>query len=102
MTSVENADLTKLREIGWAEWDPIGLRASDCPRDEYDPYLLRAVTMFRGGSSIADVAAYLDSVASEHMRLGQPSSLPSDASLRTASAIRDSVVLIRMSDEQSR
>ncbi|MDP8911505.1 MAG: hypothetical protein M3M94_05505 [Actinomycetota bacterium] len=28
-----------LRDLLWREWDPIGLRDSEAPRDEYDPYV---------------------------------------------------------------
>ena len=37
-------DLDKLREIGWALWNPIGLAGPPAtPADEYDAYLLEDV-----------------------------------------------------------
>ena len=40
MADIPFIALSRLREIGWSAWDPIGLADSDCPRDEYDAYLL--------------------------------------------------------------
>jgi hypothetical protein len=50
-------ELSSLRDIGWREWDPIGLRAAgeewnDKPfADEYDTYLLKAASDLRHGAS---------------------------------------------------
>ena len=45
--------LSRLRDIGWTTWDPIGLLGQDqlwediSYADEYDSYLLRAAGMLR-------------------------------------------------------
>lgn len=70
MASHPIAEIATLREIGWRDWDPIGLADSDCPRDEYDGYLLQVVSRLRRGQSVADVAAYLVGVEAEEMGLG--------------------------------
>jgi hypothetical protein len=70
--------LSCLRDIGWTEWDPIGLLPAghlweDYPEfaDEYDRYLLEVVSRLRRDWSVSDAAAYLLWVASEHMGLGK-------------------------------
>jgi hypothetical protein len=41
--------MSRLREIGWSAWDPIGLGGA--PADEYDSYLLRLVGLVRQGAT---------------------------------------------------
>jgi hypothetical protein len=83
--------LTVLRDIGWSQWDPIGL----APRDggwpascahEYDSYLKHAAVMFVRGNSRKEVAAYLVQIAAEHMGLTEVSI---EAATTTANAIGD-------------
>ena len=68
--------LSKLREIGWESWDPIGIRDmvngdySEGPADEYDSYLMAAYGMLSRGKSETEVASYLNDIASNHMGLG--------------------------------
>ena len=53
-------ELSRLRDIGWRHWDPIGLRdLEDRPEDEYDSYLLRAIGLLWNGTDPEEVAAYL-------------------------------------------
>ena len=57
--------LSRLRDIGWSLWDPMGLKDEgvhwkDLPNaDEYDTYLLRAAGMIRQGETLEDVTNYL-------------------------------------------
>jgi hypothetical protein len=89
MADVQAVELARLREIGWSEWDPIGLANSDCPRDEYDSYLLQVVSRLRGGESIEQAADYLDYVASEYMGLGASTPAAHEAAGRTVRLIKD-------------
>lgn len=77
MTEQAKLKLSRLREIGWSLWDPIGLReiSGDDWRDggacadEYDRYLLQAVGRLRRGETNGDVVAYLEEVEVGHMGL---------------------------------
>ena len=89
MTDHPAIDLNKLREIGWNTWDPIGLAGTDCPPDEYDSYLLQAVSQLRHGQPVDDVSAYLEEIASEHMCLGPSTPDTRAASTRTAKLISE-------------
>jgi len=60
--------LSRLREIGWRHWDPIGLAGA--PADEYDTYLLEAAGMVRRGSTDAEAVNYLVAIESDHIGLG--------------------------------
>lgn len=71
--------LSRLRDIGWSIWDPIGLLGSeqswgdeDCLSfaDEYDSYMMQAAGQLRRGVADADVAKYLVQIETEHMGLG--------------------------------
>ena len=57
--------LSRLRDIGWDLWDPIGLLAPDAKwddeanisfADEYDSYLVSAASQLRRGASHQQVA----------------------------------------------
>jgi hypothetical protein len=82
MGEPETIELSRLREIGWREWDPIGLAGSGCPPDEYDRYLLQVVNRLRRGDSVREVADYLDNIGAEWMGLG-PSTAASRVSAET-------------------
>lgn len=63
--------LSRLRDIGWSRWDPIGLNGEDdWPEDEYDSYLLLAAGRLWNGASDDEVTDYLVKVEAEHMGLG--------------------------------
>jgi hypothetical protein len=88
MNSYPPLKISRLRDIGWKEWDPIGLlpRGSTWERypefaDEYDRYLLEAASRLRRDWSVSDAADYFMMIASEHMGLG-----PSHDSLARRSA----------------
>jgi len=68
--------LSRLRDIGWSIWDPIGL--NDFGEDwknvsfasEYDGYLIRAAGMLRNNEPEENVVDYL--VHTEIDRMGLP------------------------------
>jgi hypothetical protein len=68
--------LSRLRDIGWANWDPIGLLAKGEPwdhqpfADEYNRYLLRVASGLRRSWSATEAVEYLVEIESEHMGLG--------------------------------
>ncbi|MCK0122103.1 hypothetical protein MWU61_16240 [Loktanella sp. F6476L] len=73
--------LSRLRDIGWSVWDPIGLLGADqrwndedcLPfADEYDSYLKQAAGRLRRGELTSEVAAYLAEIEVEYMSLGGP------------------------------
>ena len=66
MRSGELFDILRLREIGWAHWDPIGLSGSreKCP-DEYDNYLMQAAGLALRNIPEEGVADYLQSCCHE-------------------------------------
>jgi hypothetical protein len=70
MSAGFRATLDALREIGWAEWDPIGLldQRAHC-EDEYDTYLLAAAGKLVNGAPVEKVADYLAYIESDYMGL---------------------------------
>ena len=70
MTIRPKFKISKLREIGWSEWNPIGLDREKYTEDEYDSYLLQAAGRLRTGASTEEVATYLVDVERDHMGLG--------------------------------
>jgi hypothetical protein len=68
--------LSRLRDIGFRDWDPIGVLADGEPwkdhpaASEYDRYLLEVVGRLVRGAGEAEAAAYLVSIESDHMGLG--------------------------------
>lgn len=72
--------LSRLRDIGWTMWDPIGLLPPDASwsdeechafADEYDAYLLHAAGRLRNGDTQDEVVAYLAEIEENHMGLGK-------------------------------
>tara|TARA_R110002124_G_scaffold22412_5_gene84663 strand:+ start:295 stop:624 length:330 start_codon:yes stop_codon:yes gene_type:complete len=79
MNSHPKIKLSRLRDIGWSLWDPIGLLSTGELwtdeenldfADEYDSYLLQAAAQLRRGIADAEVVSYLVQIESEHMGLG--------------------------------
>ena len=79
LTPPPKLKLSRLRDIGWSVWDPIGLLGpdqkwtdEDCLpfADEYDSYLIQAAGRLRRGEAASDVASYLAKIEVEHMGLG--------------------------------
>jgi hypothetical protein len=68
--------LSRLRDIGFRDWDPIGLLADGEPwkdhpaADEYDPYLLDLVARLARGAGEAEAVDFLIGIESGHMGLG--------------------------------
>lgn len=68
--------LSRLRDIGWSEWDPIGiLNKGDIwdhkPfADEYDSYLIQAAGQLRRGVNPDEVLRYLIDIERDYMGLG--------------------------------
>lgn len=76
--------LSKLRDIGWNLWDPIGLlgpsghspgrwseKANQRFADEYDNYLISAASQLKQGEPRDQVVSYLVHVEAEYMGLGE-------------------------------
>lgn len=76
--------LSRLRDIGWTLWDPIGLlgasghypgRWSDEANrpfaDEYDTYLISAASQLRQGVPRDHVVSYLVHIEANHIGLGE-------------------------------
>ena len=79
LTPPPKISLSRLRDIGWSKWDPIGLLGDgqkwndeNCLSfaDEYDSYLLQAAGQIRRGATEDTVVSYLAEVETDHMRLG--------------------------------
>jgi len=95
MTERAKIKLSRLREIGWSLWDPIGLRAvSDdwqdggACEDEYDSYLLHAASMLRGGEPASEVVAYMMQTETGHIGL-TPNETTRSRAEATVSAISE-------------
>jgi hypothetical protein len=78
LTPPPKLKLSRLRDIGWSLWDPIGLIGADQKwsdedclpfSDEYDSYLMQAAGRLRRGEAASDVASYLAEIEVEHMGL---------------------------------
>ncbi|CAN7691427.1 hypothetical protein [Aminobacter sp. LjRoot7] len=90
MPDAKSLDLSRLREIAWSTWDPIGLLAPGADwrnepfADEYDSYLIEAASGRRNGWPVEKVTDYLLSLASDHMGQSEVSASAAEA---TAKAI---------------
>lgn len=76
MSTIPTFKLSRLRDIGWGQWDPIGIAGPNggWPEeagDEYDSYLLQAAAKLWNGQSDSDVADYLVEIETEHMGLSK-------------------------------
>ena len=67
--------LSALRDIGWDQWDPIGLsgaeggwRRSDAA-DEYDRYMQHIVDRLQKGAAVEALVDYLVAIETRHMGL---------------------------------
>ena len=88
--------LSRLRDIGWSVWDPIGLLRADQDwqdaerlpfANEYDTYLLQAAGRLGRGDAAADVARYLATIQVEYMGLDTPSQDALERAERVVAAI---------------
>ena len=87
--------LTRLRDIGWSLWDPIGVLAPGKAwegrsyADEYDGYLTTVASMLRDGQSTDECEAYLVQVVVGHMGFGPKAETRARESAKaTVAAIR--------------
>lgn len=88
--------LSRLREIGWSEWDPIGLsqmgddhwKDGGACADEYDSYLLQVAGRLRRGEALEDTVSYLEEIEMVHMGGGRVATTRSRAEV-TVAAIAD-------------
>jgi hypothetical protein len=60
---------TRISEVLFYQWDPIGVSGMLNARDEYDMYVPLVVGKLTGGATQQEVAALLDQIASERMGL---------------------------------
>ncbi len=76
LTPSPKIKLSRLRDIGWARWDPIGLLDAEARwddpahmhfADEYDRYLVQAAGMLRRGSADAEVIDFLVKIETVHI-----------------------------------
>lgn len=90
--------LSRLRDIGWSRWDPIGLLDAEQKwdneenqqfADEYDSYLLQAAGMLRRGSTCAEVVSYLVETETVHIGVDRSDALERAASLVEAISADD-------------
>ena len=79
LTPPPKTKLSRLRDIGWSKWDPIGLLSDgqkwddeDCRpfADEYDSYLFQTSGQLRKGAAEEDVVSYLVDIEANYMGLG--------------------------------
>jgi hypothetical protein len=96
MTSRPTFQLSRLREIGWSTWDPIGVGGPEdgWPADEYDRYLLEAAGRLWHGQSVQEVADYLVEIETMNMGLTGASDAPARA-VETARTMRVYVRTLR-------
>jgi hypothetical protein len=90
MAKQSRIQLSRLRELGWANWDPIRLGGS--PQDEYDTYLLKVAGMVRRNEPDKTAIDYLVWVESEYMGLGMHADTRQRAQA-TIEAIRSGTLL---------
>ena len=106
--------LSRLRDIGWNLWDPIGLLGADGPftgkwsdegnlgfADEYDNYLISAASQLRQGKPRDQVVSYLLSVEADYMALGQSPTSRERAEAVVAAILADESIWT-WPDEQER
>lgn len=101
--------LSKLRDIGWNLWDPIGLLESGNWRDEanqgfadeYDGYLISAASRLRQGEPRNQLVSYLVQVEAEYMGLGERPTSIERAEAVVAALLSDDT-LWTFPDEQGR
>ena len=110
LTPPPRIKLSRLRDIGWALWDPIGLLGpdqgwddEDCLSfaDEYNRYLISAASQLRRGAPDAEVVAELVRVETVHMELRDRDDAR-DRAQAVVDAIRADDQLWTWPDEQGR
>jgi hypothetical protein len=88
--------LSVLRDIGWSEWDPIGLQTLEGgwqgsnAANEYDQYLLHVAGSLQRGEPDGGLVDYLVDIEIDHMG-SSPSPTARSRAAATVSAIREYV-----------
>jgi hypothetical protein len=96
MASRPSVKLSVLRDIGWSEWDPIGLRTLEggwqgsSAADEYDQYLLHVAGRLQRGEADGGLVDYLVDIETDHMG-SSPSPTAQPRAVATVKAIREYV-----------
>lgn len=100
MSPLPAVQLSALRDIGWREWDPIGLQTIEgdwegsSAADEYDSYLLHVAAGLQRGQPDDGMIEYLVGIETDHMGLSASASTRTRAAA-TVTAIRDYVRALR-------
>jgi hypothetical protein len=93
MSRLSDTQVLHLRQLGWDNWDPIGIRQFNDrdwrgpAADEYDRYMCHVFNVLSTGGSQQDAITYLDEIASLHMGLGPITDAGHAAAVRTVDAI---------------
>src|SRR5579864_5728402 len=96
MPSRPTVKLSVLRDIGWSQWDPVGLNGSEGgwqrsdAADEYDRYMRRVAEGLQDGEPDDALVDYLVSIETGHMGLTRESTARTRAQA-TVSAIHKHV-----------
>lgn len=97
MSSSAPVKLSVLRDIGWREWDPIGLadprgawKGLSCA-DEYDTYLIAVAGRLQKGATDTSLVAYLVQIETEHMGL-DPRADTAARAIATVAAFREYLI----------
>ncbi|MFT6047184.1 MAG: hypothetical protein ACI9WC_002898 [Arenicella sp.] len=69
MTESEEMLYTRIDEVLFYQWDPIGVSTSAWARDEYQPYLASLFDLLISNDNATAVAEYLNTVSTETMGL---------------------------------
>ncbi|NUB43412.1 hypothetical protein GEU84_003360 [Fertoebacter nigrum] len=104
--------LSKLRDIGWRLWDPIGLLGSGGHftgkwtdeanakfANEYDSYLISAACQLRDGEARDQVVKYLVQIESDYMGLGRRPTSQARAEAVVAAILADETIWTYPDDE---
>jgi hypothetical protein len=85
--------LSRLIDIAWSFWDPIGYAGIEGtsehppPAHEYDPYLRHVVSLLENGNRIDEAVAYLIEIESEHMGFSSPNMR--ERAIKTVEEVRE-------------
>jgi hypothetical protein len=96
MSSLPPVKLSILRDIGWREWDPIGLSTLEggwegsSAADEYDQYLLHLAAPLQKGELDGPMIDYLVGIETEHMG-ASPGPDTRSRAVATVTAVREYV-----------
>lgn len=94
MSSHPSVKLSALRDIGWREWDPIGLSKikggweGSSAADEYDNYLLHLAARLQNGEADDPLVDYLVHIETGHMGL-TPNATARPRAAATTAAMRE-------------